>query len=550
MPTITVNRKIFEKLVGKKLPLETLKDRISYLGTALESINENEIIVEVAPNRPDMLSAQGLARAFSSFVGLKAGLRKYDIKKSNYKVVIEKSVENIRPYTACAIIKNLKFDDEKIKEVIQIQEKLHVSYGRNRKRVAIGIYPLEKIKMPIRYVAKEPSAIKFQPLDSNRIMTASQILAQTQPGKDYAHLLEGLSKYPIFIDANNNILSMPPIINSELTGKVTGSTGAVFVECSGFDFETLSKCLNIIVTALADMGCQIFSMELCYPNKRIVTPDLNPKKMDIDINYVNRMLGLKMKENEIKRCLERMGYSYLNKKVFVPAYRTDVLHQIDLAEDMAIAYGYENFKEEIPCIATIGKENEFEVFKNKVAEVLIGFGLIEASTYHLINKEVQTVLCNLKADVIELENASSENNSLRLWTIPSLLNVLKENKHNEYPQKIFEAGFVFKKNEKQETNTEEETRLALLSCHAKADYTEAKQYFDALFNSLGLKYQAKETEHPSFIEGRVARVSIGNADLAYIGELHPKILTNFELEFPVACFELNLTELFKIKMKR
>src|SRR3989344_5500230 len=208
MPTITLNKREFERLVGKKLQLEKLKDRISYLGTDLEDIKTNEINLEIFPNRPDLLSEQGFARAFSSFIGVKTGLRKYSVKKSNHKVIIHSSLKDIRPYTACAIIKNLKLDDEKIKQIIQIQE---------------------KIKTPIYFKAEDPSKIKFQPLEYPTELTGSQILSKHKAGREFGHLLENYKKYPIFIDSNNNILSMPPIINSELTGKITQKTKDVFI---------------------------------------------------------------------------------------------------------------------------------------------------------------------------------------------------------------------------------------------------------------------------------------------------------------------------------
>jgi len=213
MPTITLNKKEFEKLVGKKLPIEKLKDRISLLGTDLESIENDEINLEIFPNRPDLLSEQGFARAFSSFIGVKTGLRDYKVKKSQEQVIIDPSVKDIRPFTACAIIKNLKLDNEKIIQIIQIQEKLHITYGRNRKKTAIGIYPFEKIKTPIYYKAESPSKIKFKPLDYPKELTGKQILSKHKAGREFAHLLKDYKKYPIFIDSNNNILSMPPIIN-------------------------------------------------------------------------------------------------------------------------------------------------------------------------------------------------------------------------------------------------------------------------------------------------------------------------------------------------
>ncbi|MFH0868455.1 MAG: phenylalanine--tRNA ligase subunit beta [Candidatus Woesearchaeota archaeon] len=550
MPTININRKVFEKLVGKKLPTENLKDRISYLGTDLESVDENEIVVEIFPNRPDMLSVQGLARAFSSFIGAKTGLRQYKVEPSREKVIIDSSVADVRPYTACAIVKNMQFDDEKIKEVIDIQEKLHITYGRNRKKAAIGIYPFEKIKLPIRFTAKKPEEIKFQPLEFPREINGRQILSQHPAGRDYAHLLDGMSKFPIFIDANNEILSMPPIINSHKTGKISEKTKDVFIECSGFDFNVLKKCLNMIVTALAEMGGKIYSMELIYGNKKIISPDLNPEEIRVDVSYINKLLGLNLKENEIKRLFERMGYGYSNKHAIIPAYRADIIHQADLAEDIAISYGYENFESVIPNVATIAQEDKFEIFKNKISNLLAGLDLIETSTYNLTNKDFQCRRMNIEVPLISLANSiSSDYGVLRAWVLPSLMEILRNNKHYEYPQKIFTIGTIFKENIKFDTNIGENDRLAIAIASEKTDYTKIRQILDYLFRSLGLKYEITEAEHKSFIEGRLGRVLVDGKKVAYIGEINPLVLQNWELEVPVAAFELNLTELYGVVNK-
>ena len=547
MPTINIDRNAFERLVGKKLPTEKLKDRISYLGTDLEDVNEKDILVEIFPNRPDMLSVQGLARAFSSFIGHKTGLRYYKVHRSNEKMIIEKSVANVRPYTACAIVKDMNFDNEKIKEVIDIQEKLHITYGRNRKKVAIGIYPFEKIKTPIRFIAKKPEEIIFQPLEFPKKINALQILKQHPAGHDYGHLLEGKEKFPVFIDANNEVLSVPPIINSHKVGKISEKTRDIFIECSGFDFDIMKKCLNIIVCALAEMGGKIHSMELTYGNRKYITPDLSPESIKVDIPYINRLLGLSLKDNEIKKLLERMGYGYKNKKAFVPAYRADIIHQADLAEDISIAYGFENFKASIPRVATVAAENKFEIFKNKISNILVGLDLVEASTYDLTNKEFQCKRMDIDLQLIELANSiSSDYNVLRSWIIPSLMEILSNNKHHEYPQKIFTIGTIFKKNDKFETNIEENQRLAAAIASEKTDYTAIRQVLDYLFRCMGLKYEIIEAEHNSFIDGRVGRVLINGKKIAYIGEINPRIITNWQLEIPVTTFELNLTELYRI----
>src|SRR3989338_2218849 len=546
MPTINISRKVFEQLVGRKLPLEKLKDRISYLGTDLESVTENEIIVEVFPNRPDMLSVQGFARAFSSFIGAKKGLRKYTVEKSNEKVIIEKSVADVRPYTACAIVKNLHFDDEKIKEVIDIQEKLHITYGRNRKKVAIGIYPFEKIKTPIRFTAMKPEDIVFRPLDAEKEMNAREILELHPTGQAYGHLLEGKKMFPVFLDADNKVLSVPPIINSEETGRITEETTDVFIECSGFDYDLLSKCLNMILTAMADMGGHVCSMQLEYPDKSITNPDFEPSEMPIDLEYLNKRLGLELKDKELKHLLEKMGYGYKNGKVLVPCYRADILHQIDIAEDLAIAHGFENFEEIIPNVATIAQEAPKEVLKNKVADLMVGLGFQECATYNLSNEEHQSVMMESDIKPIKLANAVSlEYNVLRAWLLPSLMEILRHNSHYEYPQKLFTFGITFSKDEETDTGVGEKTALAIVSSHEKADYTEARQVVEYILKAFGAKGIVEEVEFPCFISGRASHITINGKPLATLGELSLKVLKNWGLEMPAIGIEFSIEALFE-----
>ena len=160
MAIVTINKKQFEKDIGKLD--EKMQNKISMFGTPLEAVNDKGIQIEVFPNRPDLLSYHGFKRSFLAFLGKKTGLKKYNINKpkKDYKVFIDSSVKNIRPCTACAIVEEIKLDDEKIKEIIEIQEKLHATFGRKRKKVAIGIYPLEKIKLPITFKALEPDKIR------------------------------------------------------------------------------------------------------------------------------------------------------------------------------------------------------------------------------------------------------------------------------------------------------------------------------------------------------------------------------------------------------
>jgi phenylalanyl-tRNA synthetase beta chain len=544
MAVVTINRKQFEKEIGKLS--EEMQDKISLFGTPIDKMDENEVQIEIYPNRPDLLSFHGFKRSFLPFLGKQTGLKKYKINKpkDEFVVNIDPSVNNVRPYTACAIIKGLKLDDEKIKELIDIQEKLHITIGRKRKKLAIGIYPLEKIKLPITFTALEPDKIKFIPLEMDKELSGLQILQRHPTGREYAHLLAGKEKFPIFVDTDKNILSMPPIINSQLAGKITEETKDIFIECSGFDFSVLSKCLNIIVSTLADMGGEIYQMTLKEKRGKKITPDFSIEKTKINIENVNRVLGLSLNEGQIKKLLEKMGHDYSKGTVEIAPWRTDILHEVDLIEDIAIAYGYDNFVAEIPKISTIGEEDKNEIIKRKISEILAEVSLLETMNYHLTNKKDQFEKMGTKTgkDFIELEESKTDFNILRKDLSHYLLKILSENVDSEYPQKIFESGRVFSLNNN-EIIEEENLAVAI----TPANYTDIRQILEYLFRMIDVGIEIKEPDSiPAyFVEGRVAEIIINGKKSGFVGEIHPKILKNWHIKMPVALFEINLKEVFE-----
>jgi len=553
MTNITVDKKYLLKETGLKLDDNALREKISMLGTDPGEITGDEVVVEIFPNRPDLLSGYSIVRAFKQFLGKNTGLIKYTTKKplKDYKVIIDSSVKKVRPFTACAIIKNLKLNDLKIKEIIQLQEKLHLTFGRDRKKLAIGIYPLEKIKLPIHYKALKPDKIKFLPLDANREMTGAQILRQHPAGIKYAELLRNAEVYPIFIDSANQILSMPPIINSELTGKVTEKTNFVFIECSGFDYATLEKCLNIIVTVMADMGGEIYQMQLEYDKKKL-SPTLETEKINLDLDYVTKILGIKIKTIDAKKALEKMGYGVETKNknkliVSIPCYRADILGQIDLVEDLAIGYGYENFVPTIPKVASDSKELDINIFERKLRKLLTGFGLLEIKNYEIINSELQTKFINNKEKpVMLLSSISSEYNSLRISLTSSMLDTLRFNLKNEQECLLFEIGTTFHHDKTQETNIKEKEKLGIIISNKNANFTIAKQILTTLMKELDLKYKLKELKDSLFIEGRTGELIIKNTSLGRIGEVNPEVICNFGLINPCSYIELDLDELLTI----
>jgi phenylalanyl-tRNA synthetase beta chain len=541
MPTINLDKERVLDRIGN-VPDDKLSYYISYLGTDLEGITDDEIDVEVFPDRPDMLSEQGFARALETFMGTRSGLVDYDVHESDANVIVDDDVTSVRPYTVCALIKGIDLDEDKLDEIIRFQEKLHVTFGRERDKVAIGVYPLEHITLPITYTARHKDEIAFTPLEADEAMSATTIIDDHPKGKEYGHLIKG-DYYPVFLDADDNILSMPPIINSAHVGEVTTATTDLFIECSGHDYDTLHTALKMFCATLSDLGGAIHSMQLTYTDEERTTPEMTPTRRNIDEAYASKILGVPI--NDVASLLGRMGYGY-DGDVLVPPYRADVLHQIDIVEDLAIAHGYDTFDQEIPEVATVAKEDPLERFKSSIRELLIGHGLVETKTYTLSNTSVQNEKMQIDLDTVALKNSlSNEYNVLRTWITPCVLETLSRNTNRTYPQHVFEIGRVLSHGDTA-TGVTEAFRVATVLCGDDADYTRIRQVLDTIFDAFDIEATYEATEHPSYIEGRAARVYVDDVGVAYIGEIHPAVLENFGIEMPCATFELNLSDLYDI----
>ncbi|MBX4212500.1 phenylalanine--tRNA ligase subunit beta [Candidatus Pacearchaeota archaeon] len=532
MANIQFNRKEFEKHFKVD---EKLIEKISLFGTPA-SLKEDYVEVELFPNRPDLIPLQGFVRAFKAFLGKETGIREYKINKpeKNYKVRISPSVKQVRPFTACAIVKNMTFTDERIKEIINVQEKMHATLGRNRKKLAIGIYPLDKISLPISYEARDPEKIKFIPLGGEKEMNGREILENHPTGKQYSSLLAGHQKFPVFVDAGSKVLSMPPIINSHETGRITESTRDVFIECSGFDNESLQKALKILITMFSDMGGKVYAMELEGEKKELV-PDMTSEKMKISLEDVNKLLGLSLKEKDLEKLLPRMEYEYKQGTLRIPPWRTDILHQVDIIEDIAIAYGYEKLVPQVPNVSTFGEESKKAMKNSILAGTLIGLNLLETTSFHLIK---QDEVKNMKAESIELEDSKTDYKYLRPNLLIPALRIFAENKDHEYPQRIFEIGTVFSSDKKHLTETGIQEKENMIVAISPGNFTEIKQIHDYLSRVLGIEYEIEEESVPNLLEGRSAIIKKDRKNVGYLGEVHPETLQEWKIKMPIAVLEI------------
>ncbi len=545
MPVISFNYHDFTKLVGKKYSLEELEDIMPMMGMEWEGVSGDEISVEVFPNRPDLLSVEGLARAFKAFVGIKTGLINYKLKQSNYEIIVDKEIP-IRPFIYGAVVKGLKLDDETIRSLMQIQEKLHITHCRNRKKAAIGVHDLRMVKFPVHYTSSPPDKI-FVPLGERESMSLKQILKQHPKGIAYAHLLKNAKEYPLVVGNDGEVLSFPPIINSEFS-KLRPNTKDLFIDVTGTNETTMLKALNIITTMLIDRGAKVYQVKISTPTKTIHTPDYTPTQMSLDINYCRKILGENLPLKIITSSLKKMGHGILKHskdevQVLIPCYRTDIMHQYDLIEDVAVGYGYENFEPVVPKIYGVGTPDILEERSSYVKDILIGFNFIEVNNWYLLGEELLSKAKIPKINFIEILNPRTTDFTLvRKEIYPQMLHFLSLNKRNEYPQKIFEIGPIVRL---MQGDPHQELHLSLAICHSKANYSEIKSLLDVLFKELDAEVSYKPIDLPVYIKGRAAEIFYNNTSIGHVGEVSPEVLDNFELTNPVVLSEINIEHLLR-----
>ncbi|MDD4877515.1 MAG: phenylalanine--tRNA ligase subunit beta [Candidatus Nanoarchaeia archaeon] len=543
MPTITFDINDLNKLVGKKLTKEKIQELLDYSKGEIEAVNGNEISVKSADtNLPYLWSVEGIAILFKGLLGLEKGLKQLKLEKTKDTVIVDKSVKDVRPCIAAFSVKGARVDEYLLKQIIQLQEKFCHSYGMKRLKVAVGVYNYNKIKFPVYYKAVLPESVQFMPLGFKREMTLGEIIESHPTGMEYAHLLKGFKSYPLLVDSNKQVLSFPPIINSEHSGKVLPGDSELFFEATGNDRGAVQLAANIFAFAFAERGFKIREVTIDYSGKKEQSPAFFNDSIKLKAEDANKLLGLNLKETEVKHLLEKFRYGYDKGKVLIPDYRRDIMHPVDVIEDIGIAYGYDKIPLRSMKEYTLGGTFPITKFVDKARELAVGMGYQEIYSPMLCNANLLYSQMNVEDfGTVEIETPMTELFScVRTWILPQLMELLSSNKNAEYPQRIFEQGMVTMKKDLKDFE-----RMAVVTAHTSASFTEIKQALDFIMNNLGVKYDIENTVHHSFIPGRVGRVVVNGKGVAYIGEMHPKVLANFGLSVPVSAFEMNLTDLFE-----
>lgn len=541
MPVVELSYTRLQKLVGK-VTKKQISDSLPFLGLDIESENKDLVRIEYSPNRPDYSTDFGIALGLQGLLGIKTGIIKLNIKKSNkYPISVKPGVSKIRPFVTGIVAKNGTVDDKTIKQLITMQEDLHFGIGRKRKKSSIGIHDLDKIQFPLVYTTTTRNH-KFIPLNSEKEITISEILSTTEVGKNYGYLLGQSPQVPVIFDKNQNTVSFPPIINAAIT-TVTTQTQNLFVEVTGLNKDDAEDMLSVVATILQTAGFTLESVNIS--GMKNSSPKLESKKIPVASSLINQTLGLNLNHSKIISSLKKSRLDAISKGTniicTIPSYRFDIFGPMDLVEEVALGYGIHNLEPTLSPSQTIGNTNPVSIRLKSLDQIMIGLGYLEALNSSLTSKRVLYDMTNrVPSKIISvLDSKSQEHTILRDSILPGLLENLSRNIHESYPQKMFETGIIFQYGDP----IFEKINFSGISAHKDANFTEIKSILQsALKIGFGIKIETKTATNPTFENGHCATVILNGKSIGVIGKINSKIIENYKIRIPIIAFEVSLSD--------
>jgi len=582
MPVVDVDPDELRELTGTELSDDELRADLFDLGLEFEGwTDEEEMQLEFAPDRLDRLSVEGIARSLRYHYGDDRGVYVPATNDAEWTIEVDSSVPDGRPYVTGAVVRGIDMDEEALQSLIQVQEKLHATMGRERAKGAIGVHDLVALKgapgtggeKTIRYVGVEPGGDTFVPLDSDSEMTPAEVLTDHPIGDTYGPLVEEFDRYPAIYDSIG-LFSFPPVINGRRT-EVSTRSRDLFIEMTGTDQWTVDHMLNIVCYALEARGARIERVDVSYDGdatgefagETLSRPDLSVERKTVTHDRIESVIGVDLSPEEVIDCAERAGLDagetdlggtdrdQADRRAYeveIPPYRVDVLHPLDVIDDIGRAHGFNDLAPRYPDVSTVGGRHERSRLEDAARDALVGLGFEDLLNFHMINAAENFERMNLSpedgavgaAEPTTIREPYSEAYTmLRTWALPSLLMVLERNTHRAYPQDLTEIGLAAGLDDSENTGVAEHRTVAAVLARTDASYEDAKARLQALAGAFGKTLETPPTEHPSFIPGRAAEVVLDGESVGVIGEVHPEVLVEHDLELPVAAFEFRLDAL-------
>ncbi|KAM0748754.1 phenylalanyl-tRNA synthetase [Meredithblackwellia eburnea MCA 4105] len=527
MPTITVDRKDFFERIGRDYTAKEFDELLFEYGLELDEDTTtdpdhpagepHQLKIEVPANRYDLLCTEGISRALKHYLNPNLGVPTYTLKPAP-------ATAQIRPYFACAILRNVKFNKISYDSFIDLQDKLHQNLARKRTLVAVGTHDLDKIAPgEISYEALPPSQIKFAPLNKQQVYDANELMTLYKEDKHlskYLHIIENSPVFPIIYSSERKVLSMPPIINSDGT-KISVATQNIFIDVTATDETKLGFVMDVLVTMFSEYCSEPFTVEpvrVEYTDaspggaRTVITPNLAARPFLARTSYINSCTGLSLDRPAVIENLRKMGldafvpipgqeFKALNESglviaeedlihILVPPTRPDILHECDIMEDAAVAYGFNNLKRTFPSTNTVAKPFPINKLGDVMRRQCSEAGWLEVLPLTLCSHDENFKFLNRKdpGDIaVVLANPKTiEYQIVRTSLLPGLLKTVRENRKHALPLRIFEVSDVVLKDPKAERQSRNVRRVAGIYCGRKAGFEISQGLVDRLMLALGV----------------------------------------------------------------
>ncbi|XP_071737837.1 phenylalanine--tRNA ligase beta subunit, cytoplasmic [Rutidosis leptorrhynchoides] len=595
MPTVSVGRDLLFQALGRTYTQEEFDELCFEFGIELDDVTtekaiirkekhlkeddeeigaDEEIIykIDVPANRYDLLCLEGLVQSLRIFCGVDS-VPNYKLanvsKESMVKMHVKPETSKIRPFVVCAVLRGITFNEARYNSFIDLQDKLHQNICRRRTLVAIGTHDLDTIEGPFTYEALPPADIEFKPLkqvESYRADKLMEFYKSDMKLKKYLHIIEDSPVFPVIYDKNRTVLSLPPIINGAHSA-ISLKTKNVFIECTATDLTKAKIVLNTMVTMFSvycERKFEVEPVEVIYPDgKSYVLPDLSSYNMKVSLAYINGIAGLSLEADKVAGLLNKMqlhaekSVSEDNNdcifNVSVPPTRSDVLHACDVAEDVAIAYGFNKIPQRTPTSIKPLPLNQFsDLMRTEVALA----GYTEVLTWILCSYKENFTMLNRKDDkstAVTIGNPrSADFEVVRSSLMAGILKTAAHNKDHPKPIKIFEVGDITVLDESKDVGAINRRQLAALYCGATSGFELIHGLVDRImevtgtpFVSQGDKtgYYIERSYEPEFFPGRQARIIYKGKHIGTFGIVHPQVLENFDIPDPCSFVELNVESL-------
>jgi len=573
MPTVGVKRTLLFEALGQTFTEEEFDELCFEFGLELDEVvtetsdeGREEVVykLDIGANRYDLLCLEGLVRALLVFQG-KLAVPQYSLTKpaKMEQLILDPSVLSVRPHVIGAVLRGVTFNKARYNSFIDLQDKLHMNLARKRTLASVGTHDLDTIKGPFRYMAKSPTEIKFKPLNQTKEFTSAELMELYSVDshlKSYVPIIKDSPVHPVIYDSNNVVLSLPPIINSEHS-KISLNTKNILFEVTATDLTKAGIVLDTLVTMFSQYCDTPFTVEpvqtllpggdtLTYPKLSYRTETINPTK-------VNKSIGIELSAEKMSSLLTKMCLPTTVKGdslvVSIPPTRADVLHPIDIFEDVAIAHGYNNIVKTIPKTLTVAKQLPINKLTDQLREATAQAGFTEALTFSLCSRD--DVASKMRKDIkdipaVHIANPKTlEFQIARTSLMPGLLKTIQANRKMPLPMKLFEISDVVLKDAGTEVGARNERRMSAVYYNKSPGFEIIHGLLDRLMQLLEVPpvqdksargYYLRQGEDPTYFPGRAAEIVAYGQVVGSLGVVHPDVVTAFDLNLPCSAIEINV----------